>query len=341
MLSESQLREIRELLEKSQNPLFFFDNDVDGLCSFLILQKYLGRGKGVPIRSFPDLNKTYVRKVEELDADAVFILDKPKVSEEFIQEISDKNIPIIWIDHHETDMKKEVLEKVYYFNSFPTSEPVTYLCYKISGKDEWLAMIGCIGDVYKPSFSGKFAKEFPELFDDSLPAFDALFSTEIGRVAKLLNFGLKDSITNVIQLIKYLGKANSIYDILEENKFTKPLHTRYKHLKKNYEKLIKKAESQATKSKLFIFNYSGDTSMSSELANGLYFKHREKFIAVIYKKVDRATISIRGKDAKRITLEAIKDIDGATGGGHDEACGAQVPLESIEKFEEKLKQLVT
>ena len=31
MLTEKQLKEIREHLEKAQNPVFFFDNDADGL----------------------------------------------------------------------------------------------------------------------------------------------------------------------------------------------------------------------------------------------------------------------------------------------------------------------
>jgi len=55
MLNEKQINEIRNHLEKAQNPLFFFDNDNDGLTSFLLLQRYIGRGKGVVIRSFPDL----------------------------------------------------------------------------------------------------------------------------------------------------------------------------------------------------------------------------------------------------------------------------------------------
>jgi single-stranded DNA-specific DHH superfamily exonuclease len=39
MLNDKQIDEIREHLEKAQNPLFFFDNDDDGLCSFLLLQR--------------------------------------------------------------------------------------------------------------------------------------------------------------------------------------------------------------------------------------------------------------------------------------------------------------
>ena len=83
MLTQEQLNQIRENLEASQNPLFFFDNDVDGLMSFLILRRAIGRGKGVAIKSFPDLKEQYVKKVEELNPDAVFILDKAELSKEF------------------------------------------------------------------------------------------------------------------------------------------------------------------------------------------------------------------------------------------------------------------
>ena len=55
MLTENQIEEIKEHLDKAQNPLFFFDNDGDGLCSFLLLQRFIKKGKGVAIKSFPEL----------------------------------------------------------------------------------------------------------------------------------------------------------------------------------------------------------------------------------------------------------------------------------------------
>ena len=88
MLTEKQVAEIKSHLEKAQNPLFFFDNDQDGLCSFLLLQKFIERGKGVSIKSFPDLTEEYFRKVHELNADYIFILDKPIVSEKFWEKAS-------------------------------------------------------------------------------------------------------------------------------------------------------------------------------------------------------------------------------------------------------------
>ena len=77
MLTEKQIEEIKEHLEKAQNPIFYYDNDADGLCSYLLLRRYLGRGKGVVVRSFPELNKDYARKAQQLGSDYVFILDKP------------------------------------------------------------------------------------------------------------------------------------------------------------------------------------------------------------------------------------------------------------------------
>jgi len=71
MLTEKQLIEVRKILDFLTDPLFFFDNDSDGDILFA-LRRYLGRGKGVVIKVFPDLNEGYTRKVSELNPDYVF-----------------------------------------------------------------------------------------------------------------------------------------------------------------------------------------------------------------------------------------------------------------------------
>jgi single-stranded DNA-specific DHH superfamily exonuclease len=341
MLSKEQLLRIKDFLEASQNPVFFFDNDADGLCSFLLLQRSIGRGKGVAIRSFPELNKSYLKKIDELQPDAVFILDKPKVEEDFINGLHEKNLPVIWIDHHEVNISEKIKEKINYFNTFPSSEPVTYVCSKIARKEDlWLAMIGCISDVYMPDFADDFTEKYPELFNSKISAFDSLFSTEVGKAAKMLNFGLKDTTTNVVNMMKFLMKADSIHDLLVENNFTKQLHLRYNQLKKMHDKLVEKAEAQINPvSKIVFFSYSGDTSMSSEVANTLYFRHKKKIIAVAYKKQDKANISLRGRNAKEITEKIISEIEGTTGGGHEEATGIQLPIDKLDEFREKLEEL--
>ena len=110
MITKKQIMEIREHLEKAQNPMFCYDNDADGLCAFLLLRRFLGRGYGVAIRSYPDLDAQYLKKAEQLKADYIFVLDKPLISEEFVKEADMMQIPVVWIDHHNmkiSEVKKE------------------------------------------------------------------------------------------------------------------------------------------------------------------------------------------------------------------------------------------
>lgn len=116
MLTKKQTKEIIVHLENSQNPLFFFDNDNDGLISFLLLRRFIGRGRGIVIKSYPELNFSYYKKVEEFNPDYIFILDKPCVSKDFLEAAKQNNIPIVWIDHHKTEKPDSWIN---YYNPIP------------------------------------------------------------------------------------------------------------------------------------------------------------------------------------------------------------------------------
>ena len=338
MLSRQDLDKIKDYLESSQNPLFFFDNDADGLCSFILLQRAIGRGKGVVIKSFPELDKSYLRKIEELNPDCVFILDKPLVSQEFIDGVKEKNLPLVWIDHHKLE-NREIDTEIEYFNSCPSSEPTTYLAQKVFSKkeDEWIAIVGCIGDHFMPEFAERYSEENPELLNTIKSPFDCMYRTEIGKITQMLNFGLQDTTTNVIQMLRLLLKAKSPIDILEENANTRNLHYRYAKLKKQMEITLNKTQKL---NNLILLEYGGENSMSSELSNRLIYENPDKYILVIYKKQGSGNISVRGKKAKEVLLKSIKDIEGATGGGHEEACGARVPSENLDEFKNNFEKIV-
>ena len=189
MLTSTQIQEIKEHLEKAQNPVFFFDNDADGLCSFLLLQRYLGRGKGVVVKSFPDLNANYFKKISELNADYVFILDKPVVSGGFWKEVEQINIPVVWIDHHEIQIEIPAFVSYYnpVLNTPKSNEPVSALCFQITNKkdDLWLAVAGSISDKFVPDFYKEFKDNCPDLSVDSdKDAFDILYKSQIGKIAR-------------------------------------------------------------------------------------------------------------------------------------------------------------
>ena len=344
MLIEKQIQEIRQHLNKAQNPLFFFDNDADGLSSFLLLQRYIERGKGVAIKSFPFLNTTYTRKIYELNPDYIFVLDKPDIEPGFFKEVWEKNLPLVWIDHH--DVTPKILPDNYYNpikSETSSNEPVSYWCYKISEKkqDIWISIIGCIGDSFLPEFYEEFKKKYPDLAGNCKSAFEILYTTEIGKISRMLSFGLKDRTTNVIRMIKFLIKVKSPYEILKESPETKLLFKRFSQVNAKYQALLNKAKNLASNSKLLYFQYGGDLSLSADISNELSYKFPDKVICVAYLKGTKANVSLRGKqNIRKITLEAIKNIDQATGGGHEQATGASIPIEELPKFKENLLKLI-
>jgi len=348
MLTPKQISQIKQHLDKAQNPLFFFDNDPDGLCSFLLLQRYIGRGKGVPIKSFPELTVDYFRKINELNADYIFILDKPLVSKEFFGEVAKINVPVVWIDHHAS--KKEDIPKFvnYYnplFNKSKTNEPVTALCYQITNRKEdlWLAVVGCISDKFFPNFYSDFKKVYPDLAfcEESCSAFDIFYKSQIGKIARMFLFALKDKTTNVINMLKFLMKVKSPYDVLEETNKNHTIHQRFDHISKRSQKLLKKAlEIEKDSEKILFFQYAGDLSISSDLSNELNYMFPEKIIVVVYVNGIKANISVRGKNIRKMILKVINDLEGATGGGHEDAVGVQIKIEDLEKFRKKLFEFV-
>ncbi len=345
MLTKKQVKEIKKHLDKAQNPLFFFDNDNDGLCSFLLLQRYLGRGKGVPVKTTPALTKEYFRKVNELNPDYIFILDKPEVSEEFFEEARKINLPVVWIDHHVIS-KKEIPEYIHYynprFNRTKKDEPVTALCYQVTERKEdlWIAVIGSISDKFVPWFYPEFQKKFPEFATDSTDASEIYYSSGIGEIAKMFSFGLMDRTTNVINMLKFLIKAKNPYDVLEENPKTHSLHRRFHELHDKYRRLIEKARREVADSgKIFFFHYGGDMGMSADIANNLQYLYPEKIIVVARINEGRARLSIRGKNIRAKVVKVIENIEGATGGGHEDAVGVQINARYLEKFEQEFRKL--
>ncbi|MDO8508847.1 MAG: hypothetical protein Q7S27_04140 [Nanoarchaeota archaeon] len=344
MLNAKQLLELKEHLEKAQNPIFYYDNDCDGLCSFLILRRYLGRGKGVAVRSFPDLNAQYARKAKELNADYVFVLDKPVIAKEFIQEIGDLGLPLVWLDHHDVDNEyyKE-FSNVFVYNPSKnsgkdkSSEPVTYLAIKVSGRKEdlWLGIIGCVADHYLPDFAEQFAERYGEYWGKVSEPFDAYYKTEIGRIAQAFNFGLKDSTTNIVHLQNFLISCKGPEEVLMEVSGNHSFRKRYREIKRKYDDLLERAKSSQYE-KIIFFDYTGDLSISSDIANELSYIYPKKYISVAFRKGGVSNVSLRGKGIRKILEKMIKKFENASGGGHEDAVGARIQTNDLEKFKNAL-----
>jgi len=333
MLTDKEVLEIKEHLEKAANPLFFFDNDVDGLSAFLILQRYIGRGRGVVLKSM----EVAKRRIDELKPDYIFVLDKARIEDEFLEMVKEAGVPAVYIDHHAVP-KMEVENYYNTYHSSGESEPTSYLCYKIAGgkEDEWLAVLGGIADSYLPDFIADFKQRNPDLIDyDYKTAYDIRYNTVIGKISQVLNYGLKDSTTNVVAMLKFLMKARGPMDVLEENGKTETFLRKYNELNSLSEGVIAKASPEGD---LVFLTYGGKMSLSQDIADKLMYKYPDKLIAVGYLKTNVVKFSLRGKGIKTLTEKAVSEIEGATGGGHEFATGIQIREDQVEKLKEILKK---
>lgn len=342
MLSLEKQQELKEHLERAQNPIFFFDNDADGLSSFLIIRRWLGRGKGVAVRSYPGLNESYAKRAQELNADYVFILDKPVLTREFLSIIDQMNLPCIWIDHHInqnedfSDLKS--FESFNYAYDGKSGEPVTYVSYKLTGRKEdlWIAVAGCIADHYLPNFAEDFAKEYPELWGKNIEEpFDAYYNSEIGKIAQSFNFGLKDSITNVVAMQNFLILCASPADVFSEVIGNKAFRDKYFNLKKKYDLLIEESK-KAVFGKLIFFTYGGETSMSGDVSNEISYRNKDKYVAIGYVDGASCNFSLRGTNVRLLFEKVSAQMEEIAGGGHLDAIGARVRTSDLEKFKELL-----
>ncbi|HLC58483.1 MAG TPA: DHHA1 domain-containing protein [Candidatus Nanoarchaeia archaeon] len=336
MLTEKELTEIREILESSQNPIYFFDGDGDGLSSYLNLKKHYKKGLGVPVKSGgPEgITSEYLKYVDEEKPDLVVILDKAVLTQEFIDKIP---CQILILDHH-PPIK---LKKVKYYNPqlHGSNVPTSYLAYQVTKTNAWIAAIGCLFDYFIPDFLDEI-KEYIEDKEYKTPG-DITYNTKLGEMIKTISFIIKGKHEDVKKSLKALEKINSLNEIFNkstpEGKF---IRERYERLNKEYEKLLSKAKSEATRSKLFLFIYpSQAVSFTVELSNELCYRYPKKTIIVGREKENKIAMSLRdqNRDISKILEISLKGLEGY-GGGHEHACGCAVSKKDFNMFIERIKQ---
>ena len=127
-LTEQQLQELKQIFDSCARPVILFDDDPDGLASFLLIYKHIREGKGVPVKNAPEMGAELAQKINDYHPDMVFIVDVPFVNQEFIDKIKTR---IVWIDHHPVTKR----HKVDYFNPRTRdpddSRPTSYWIYQV------------------------------------------------------------------------------------------------------------------------------------------------------------------------------------------------------------------
>ncbi|MEK6904524.1 MAG: DHHA1 domain-containing protein [Nanoarchaeota archaeon] len=342
MALKELIKEARKKIESAKNPLYFYDDDPDGLSSFLILMRAFKKGYGVPVkRNDEGQVSVYISKIDEKNPDLVVTLDKPMVTQDIIDQI---NVPVIIVDHHPVnDVKgaKYINPRIY---DDKDNRPTTYWAYKIADEPEdsnWIAATGIVADYFLPEddFMKKF--KYRELIGNSKSPAEALYEHEIGILVKVLSFIQKGRTSEVRKYANLMLGIKSPYEILrQESEAGKNIWKKYLGVNKEYESLLKKALGSNDDGKLLVFNYqTSSASLTGVLSNELLYRCKSKVIIVARANKDRMLISLRSKGPKiEPVLREVLKITGGSGGGHDYACGANIDKGDFEKFVELIRK---
>jgi len=339
MLSDKDVKKIREELDNCKNPLFFFHDDPDGLCSFLLLYRYVREGHGIVFKAKPGLGVNFLRKVDEYMPDKVFILDIPIVDQEFIDKVK---VPVIWIDHH----KPLERNKVKYFNprlkDKDDGTPVTRICYEVVKQDMWIAAVGCVGDWIIPDFFDEFKKEYKGFVDKKFNEPGKIyFESRLGKLVRIFSYILKGKTGDAIKCFKILTRIDDPNEILEQSSAKgKFIYTRFEKINNEYMELLEGAVKKASSDKLLIYTYDEKKmSFTGDLSNELIHRYPDKIVIVGREKSGEIRMSLRSTKVKlpAVIDKALVGIEGY-GGGHEYACGANVRKEDFDMFVDRIRE---
>ncbi|MBI2550271.1 hypothetical protein HYV83_03770 [Candidatus Woesearchaeota archaeon] len=367
-LTQKEYETIRSELKASEKPFFLFHDDPDGLTSFLLLKRFVGKGYGMMVKAEPNVNDRFLAAAKAARPDTIFVVDVALMQQSFVDTVKSglygvKNI--VWIDHHQPVK----LSGVKYFNPRihqpQNNPPASYLCYKTvehsdkEKKDLWLAMAGIVSDWHMPEFADEFRKLYPDLLPKPMTAEEALFTTQLGKLGRIFSFMLKGPTSEAMACIRALEKITSPYDIL--NRLTKEgrfIYSKFKQINDDYEKLLAAAKEAANTQieassigpsrqqstwdsndkKFLIFTYKGKQSFSGDLANELLFLYPDRILVVGRERQDYFMLSFRARHVQVLPAlkKALVGIDGY-GGGHEQASGGSVNRKDFERFIERFK----
>jgi single-stranded DNA-specific DHH superfamily exonuclease len=347
MITSKEITEFRQELQTTKRPLIFFDDDCDGLCSFLLLynnlKPYAEEIKGIVIKASPVLkHQEYSHRITEWGPDKVFVLDKPMIEQDFIDSTK---VPIVWLDHHPLQNNTNIK----YFNPLkhkskkydPDNRPTTYWAYKITDNKKllWIAMTGCVADWFIPEFYKTFSKEYPDLLPKNIKIRNPgtlMFDTEIGRLSRIMHFNLKGH--NITKSIAAMMRITDPYDILKQRT------SEGRFIYKNYEKMEQiyqsiKSQVKVGDEKIVLFQYESNHAFTGELSNELHYRHPDKLIIITRSKNDQMICSLRSEkyDVRSILAKSLEGINGH-GGGHMHACGAAISTHDFRRFLENMKE---
>lgn len=243
---KNKLEELLSILNSSKNSIYiFYDNDSDGLCSFLQLKNSFNSIKGGHfITKEADVQKIAIDSIHPRTTHILF-LDTPSIEQDSLLLLFERNLQVLILDHHSIQSKtlksynKE--KKILYINPLcydsHDSRPITYFSYLLSDKTKYnleLALIGSVADFYiTPIFLDIYYDENFSFKDNPLTKNikKEYFNNLISNLEKDAHYYSKNKEENaeIVQMLSYstyIGTLKQFFDFIFKNTLKSDEHTK-------------------------------------------------------------------------------------------------------------------
>jgi single-stranded DNA-specific DHH superfamily exonuclease len=343
MLTAQEIETLKKTITQSSRPLIFFDDDADGLCSYLLARKANIDAHGLRAARGPQVTHHFIGFVTRHQPDQVIILDKPLVSEEFTQQVT---TPTLWLDHHDPqayEIHKHRSHLTYLNPAVHDTDdhrPTSFWVYQAVQGPLWIATVGITSD-WDTSLLEEFRKKYPDLAPKTNEMHDALYNSKLGEIIRMFNFCLKGTtrqINDCVEALTHIKDPNELLDA--STPAGNHVHRHVKPILQEYTKQFSAAQNGTSTDGVYVYVFNDvDTSLVTNVANEMLTKIQDDILIIGRQEKERVNFSMRSsnKPLPEILEQALLHVDGY-GGGHEFACGGSIAQRDWETFVKHIRQ---
>lgn len=339
-LGEKEVQKLMKFIEENDDFSIFYHIDGDGITSAVLLTNALRRlGKNVAFYR-PTNYEDFENGINLSEATKNIIIcdldGHPLIKN--IDMFAGRNLCLI--DHHELisgETFPYVNPKAWGDNTYTPCSLLVYYLFEGLLKDlDWVAMIGWISDAGAKD-SKEFGLRILKKYEMDRGKHEFLLDNAFGRAAEMTNnMIIEHGRIGADEAVGVFLASNSLNDFMDNER----IRSASVRVDKNLKSLLDEFDGRSERSGDRIYFFEVDPKKkrySSTLATALGLNRYSNSVIVIMTKVkaDTMKISIRATGLKvRIPdalREVFKQIKGS-GGGHDQAAGAQIRPEDKDRF---------
>lgn len=323
--------------------VIIYNNDGDGISACTIVKKFLertGRKKPYIIAQPMPMDKNLVQRVKMTLPHKIIFLDMAADQQLSILKQLSGFCEILIIDHHQVH-KNMNSSKIAHYNPRlddrevyqSTSYCIYKICSKITDMEDalWVAGVGMVSD-YALGDSKDLVKQIKEKYNVG----DKLYDTKLGRIADMISSTSATKALSCDQMVEVLN--NATLEEFDRTTNAEKMIESYDIIKQEMSHLEEDVEHNSEKiGKVIFYNINSKYKLTSPLSTRASEKHQKSLIVIFEKIGNHIKVSSRNQakniNAGKVMQKAAGEV-GGSGGGHEAAAGATIPVGEWDRFKE-------